>query len=79
MPIGAKSHVHRLARAKLAHIKRSALAGHRPGSSSLNRHQPFRRLAKLLRPFGDGLGFAGRFNVPEPHGLGAKDQNRPPN
>jgi hypothetical protein len=34
-----------------------------------DRHQPLFRLLEFLRPFGDGLRFAGRFNVAEPHGL----------
>jgi len=45
-----------------------------------HRHQPLFRSLEFLRPFGDGLRFARRLNVAEPHGLGvgAKDQNGPP-
>jgi hypothetical protein len=44
-----------------------------------HRLQSLFRLLEFLCPFGDGLCFAGRFNVAEPHGLGPKDQDGPPN
>jgi hypothetical protein len=36
-------------------------------------------LVEFLRPLGDGLRFARGFNVAEPHGLFANDQNGPTN
>ena len=44
-----------------------------------HRHQSIRVLLEFLRPLGDGLRFAGRFNVAKPHGFFPKDQDRPPN
>ena len=44
---------------------------------ALHRHQALPWLLEFLRPFSDGLCLAGRFNIAEPHGLGAKDQDGP--
>ena len=47
------------------------------GLASPHCHQPLGVLLELLRPFGDGLCFACGFNVAQPHGLGAENQDGP--